>query len=95
MTWLKNNRPTELVESLDEEIHGAPGEVAEPSGAGATQRWLHAAAAIERLPGEYREGPILSEMEDFSYQEIGLCWKIPIGTVMSRLARAGKNSKRS
>ncbi len=28
--WLKNNRPVELVESLDEETSGAPEEVADP-----------------------------------------------------------------
>ena len=46
------------------------------------------ATAIERLPRDYREPLILREMEDFSYKEIGALLEIPIGTVMSRLARA-------
>jgi RNA polymerase sigma factor (sigma-70 family) len=90
-TWLKKNRPVEMVESLEEETHGAPEEVADPQALAlrnADRRVL--AAAIERLPREYREPLILREMEDFSYKEIGAVLEIPIGTVMSRLARARK-----
>ncbi len=39
---------------------------------------------------EYREPIILREMEAFSYKEIGALLEMPIGTVMSRLARARK-----
>ncbi len=45
---------------------------------------------MERLPREYREALILSEMEDFFLAEIGALLEIPIGTGMSRLARARK-----
>jgi|SRR5579871_1117331 len=45
-------------------------------------------ALIESLPLEFRETLILREMEDFSYREIAEVTKVPIGTVMSRLARA-------
>jgi RNA polymerase sigma-70 factor (ECF subfamily) len=48
------------------------------------------AEAIERLPREYREPIILREMEELSYQEIAEILEIPIGTVMSRLARGRK-----
>jgi len=44
--------------------------------------------AIEKLPIEYREVLILREMEDLSYKEIAAVTECPIGTVMSRLARA-------
>jgi RNA polymerase sigma-70 factor (ECF subfamily) len=44
--------------------------------------------AIESLPLEYREVLILREMEDLSYKEIASVIQSPIGTVMSRLARA-------
>jgi RNA polymerase sigma-70 factor (ECF subfamily) len=43
---------------------------------------------IATLPQEFREVLILREMEDLSYQEIAQITETPIGTVMSRLARA-------
>jgi RNA polymerase sigma factor (sigma-70 family) len=44
--------------------------------------------AIAGLPVEFREALILREMEDMSYREIAEITAVPIGTVMSRLARA-------
>jgi RNA polymerase sigma-70 factor (ECF subfamily) len=44
--------------------------------------------AIQQLPTEYREIVLLREMEDLSYKEIADIADVPIGTVMSRLARA-------
>ena len=40
------------------------------------------------LPDDFREVLILREMEDLSYQQIAEATQVPIGTVMSRLARA-------
>lgn len=45
-------------------------------------------SVIAQLPEEYREVLILREMEDLSYREIADITGVPIGTVMSRLARA-------
>jgi len=45
-------------------------------------------AMIAQLPEEFREVLILREMEDMSYREIAEITGTPIGTVMSRLARA-------
>ena len=45
-------------------------------------------AAIQQLPVEFREIIILREYEDLSYQEIAAVLECPLGTVMSRLARA-------
>jgi RNA polymerase sigma-70 factor (ECF subfamily) len=45
-------------------------------------------AAIEQLPVDYREVLVLREMEGLSYKEIAAVVRVPIGTVMSRLARA-------
>jgi RNA polymerase sigma-70 factor (ECF subfamily) len=44
--------------------------------------------AIEKLPLEFREVIILRDLEELSYKEIAVVTGIPIGTVMSRLARA-------
>jgi RNA polymerase sigma-70 factor (ECF subfamily) len=43
---------------------------------------------IDRLPAEFREVLVLREMEDMSYRDIAQVTGAPIGTVMSRLARA-------
>jgi RNA polymerase sigma-70 factor, ECF subfamily len=46
--------------------------------------------AIDDLPVRYREALLLCEAEEMSYQEIAKILSVPIGTVMSRLARARK-----
>ena len=43
---------------------------------------------IESLPVQYREALVLRELNDLSYREIADLTGMPIGTVMSRLARA-------
>jgi RNA polymerase sigma-70 factor (ECF subfamily) len=45
-------------------------------------------AAIQQLPVEFREIIILREYEELSYSEIANVLQCPVGTVMSRLARA-------
>ena len=45
-------------------------------------------AMIARLPDDFREVLILRELQDLSYREIAEITGAPIGTVMSRLARA-------
>lgn len=49
------------------------------------------AAALGRLPEEQREVLVLVCVEEFSYRDAAEVLSIPIGTVMSRLARARKN----
>ena len=44
--------------------------------------------ALRRLPDEYREILILREVEDMDYRAIAQLTGVPMGTVMSRLARA-------
>jgi len=51
--------------------------------------------AIDDLPVHYRETLLLCEVEEMSYQEIAEILSIPIGTVMSRLARARKSVRGS
>jgi RNA polymerase sigma-70 factor (ECF subfamily) len=45
-------------------------------------------ALVGRLPEDFREVLVLRELEDMSYREIAEVTGAPIGTVMSRLARA-------
>jgi RNA polymerase sigma-70 factor (ECF subfamily) len=45
-------------------------------------------AVIENLPEPFRETLVLRELEELSYKEIAVLTAAPIGTVMSRLARA-------
>jgi len=51
--------------------------------------------AIEQLPVIFREVILLCDVEDASYQEIAEILSIPMGTVMSRLARARKAVRES
>jgi RNA polymerase sigma-70 factor (ECF subfamily) len=44
--------------------------------------------AVKKLPADFREVIVLREIEGLSYKEIAAVTGIPIGTVMSRLARA-------
>jgi RNA polymerase sigma-70 factor, ECF subfamily len=43
--------------------------------------------ALDEIPVEYREALVLREIEDLSYKEIAAAMEVPIGTVMSRIAR--------
>ena len=45
-------------------------------------------AAIDALPEPFREALVLRELQELSYREIAEVTRAPIGTVMSRLARA-------
>jgi RNA polymerase sigma-70 factor, ECF subfamily len=44
-------------------------------------------AAIDALPGAFRQAVWLRDVEEFSYAEIATMLSIPIGTVMSRISR--------
>jgi RNA polymerase sigma factor (sigma-70 family) len=88
-TLLKKNRAVDLTTTFDEEIHAGGHESVSPAAI-----LEHAEDAdlmrnaMEELPAEFREIVTLRHQEDLSYKEIGEILKIPIGTVMSRLARA-------
>src|SRR4051794_23819181 len=50
---------------------------------------------VSQLPAEYREVLILREIEDLSYKEIAEVAGAPIGTIMSRLARARQSLRKA
>ena len=83
-SWLQANRPAEL-DSSDDAASDAPGPEAL-----AAREFDRAALnqAIAALPVPFREALVLRELEDLSYKEIARIAGVPIGTVMSRLARA-------
>jgi RNA polymerase sigma-70 factor (ECF subfamily) len=51
-------------------------------------------AAIESLPGEFREVIVMRELEGLTYKEIAAVAGVPVGTVMSRLARGRERLER-
>ena len=91
-TWLKQNRPQAIVSVGDDDLL----EIEDPTASANHSSALHNAdkdvlrAALEDLPVEFREVLILRELEGLSYKEIADVADAPIGTVMSRLARARK-----
>ena len=46
--------------------------------------------ALARVPIEFREVVLLADVQEFSYKEIAVTMKLPLGTVMSRLSRGRK-----
>ncbi len=46
--------------------------------------------ALRRLPQQYADVVLLSDVEGMSYREIAGALKVPVGTVMSRLSRGRK-----
>lgn len=77
---------------FDEEQHQcAAGPATDPQAAAFSRVDREALiGALEALPVEYREAIVMREMEGLSYKEIADIADVPVGTVMSRLARARK-----
>ncbi|HJX97743.1 MAG TPA: sigma-70 family RNA polymerase sigma factor [Chthoniobacterales bacterium] len=87
-TVLKRNRPEEANVMFDEELHGGQAPLMAMGAAlDRAQDRQTVRAAIDQLPPEFRETIILRELEDLSYKEIADIAGVPIGTIMSRLAR--------
>ena len=76
---------------FDEEAHSLEAEFSAPEADLAraiTSESVH--EGLGRLAAEFREALVLRELEGLSYKEIAHVMGVPIGTVMSRLARARK-----
>ena len=95
-TWSRRTGPVDYTYDFDEALCGRASGEPDPETAQVmkSQKQL-VAEAIERLPIEFREVIILRELEELSYKEIAGVTGVPIGTVMSRLARARKRLQSS
>lgn len=88
-TWLRKNRRHEVTTSFEEDLHDLPDEASNPEALLLQDIDIELVRnAINNLPLEFREVVVLREMHGLSYKEIGRIADLPIGTVMSRLARA-------
>ncbi len=78
-----------MTTEFDEEVHGVDREEPGPEASLLIAEDAQAVRrALEELPAEFRETLVLREIEGLSYKEISGVTGLPIGTVMSRLARA-------
>lgn len=97
-TWLEKNRPAEVapLDDADAVIDAMPSTAPSPEVIvlqTANRKLVN--QALEELPVAFREVIVLREIEDMSYREIAAVAGIPIGTVMSRLARGREMLKRA
>ena len=94
-SWLRKNRPTAVVAVEDlEAVEAAYAKPADQNDetpeaaliAKTDAEYLR--TAIAALPTPFRETLVLRDIEGLDYREIAEATEVPIGTVMSRLARA-------
>ena len=95
-TWLEKNRRHEIGTMSDEAIEFVQDAAPNPE-ALLLQETGHQEImeAIAELAVEFREAIILRELEEMSYKEIADVMNVPLGTVMSRLARARRQLQES
>jgi RNA polymerase sigma-70 factor, ECF subfamily len=95
-SFIQRNKKSDSIAEFDEDLHGADcaGDTVEAAvirqADGESIR-----AALNALPDEFREVILMREIEGLSYKEIADATDLPIGTVMSRLARARKRLHRA
>ena len=90
-SWLQKNRLLRLADPIEDKLDEVGLDFADPE-----MLLLQSIdsqmvrQALQDLPVEFREVVVLREMEGLSYKEVANIVDIPIGTVMSRLARGRK-----
>ncbi|MGH9493720.1 MAG: sigma-70 family RNA polymerase sigma factor [Candidatus Sulfotelmatobacter sp.] len=87
-SFIEKRRPAGSAQEFDEKIHVSSAE--KPDAEALLLRSAETRAlqgALEELPVAFREAVVLRELEGLSYKEISDVMEIPIGTVMSSLAR--------
>jgi RNA polymerase sigma factor (sigma-70 family) len=97
-TWLGRNRSANLVVTDDlEAVERAETDRGHPSGFEietpeaaliAKAEAARVQTALAALPAPFRETLVLRDLQGFDYREIAAITGVPVGTVMSRLARA-------
>jgi RNA polymerase sigma-70 factor (ECF subfamily) len=88
-SFLEKNRSADLGVEFDEMVHGA--DTPRPDAETILLQQVESRTlrgALEELPVNFREILVLRELEGMSYKDIADVMSIPIGTVMSGLARA-------
>jgi RNA polymerase sigma factor (sigma-70 family) len=90
-SWLQKNRLLSLADPIEDHLDEVGLDFADPEML-LLQRIESQVVrqALQDLPFEFREVMVLREMEGLSYKEIANIVDLPIGTVMSRLARGRK-----
>lgn len=97
-TWLAQHRRAEVEVSYDDDVHGGEEQVDGAAAFAGDPATILARRddvrlvdlALQQLPVGFREVVVLRDIEDLSYKEIADVADLPIGTVMSRLARGRK-----
>ena len=93
-SWLRGNRANDA--TFDEDIHGAQDATSSPETILVRNVDCELVQeALRSLPPRLREVMVLREFENLSYREIAAISGIPIGTVMSRLARGRLQMKQA
>ena len=88
-TWMRQVSRSDMAAGFDEDLHSRHCSAPGPEADMIRQAGIESVRqCIEELPGEYKETLVLREMEEMSYKEIAEATSVPVGTVMSRLARA-------
>ena len=89
LDWRRRHRSDEQLVPFAEAVGVSIGTPAEADAAAIeSSERERVQRAIDALPVEFREVIVLREVQELSYREIGDVLGVPIGTVMSRLARA-------
>jgi RNA polymerase sigma-70 factor (ECF subfamily) len=92
--WLEKRR-TQTAEIYNENVHDPGDESSNPALLAIRQSdQACVRRALTELPVPLREAIVLRELEGLSYQQIAVVAAIPIGTVMSRIARARQQLQR-
>ena len=90
-TWIQRNRLPEVATTFDEAKDMHISDAPDPETLllqEADRQTIR--RALRKLPAEFLEVIVLREFEELSYKEIAEVIQVPVGTVMSRLARARK-----